>query len=219
MATFTEVYDQPYHIIVEGADDREFFTRLLEHRGIDEYQVGCPRDKDNRCMGNGAFSKRIEAIFASSTVDVKGCIIVADCDDDPAGRFENAQKQLVKLPRPKSAFSKTIGPGPDGNEIKTAIVMIPTDMSHGGLETLLLECCKSIPTHSLCIDDFCTCTQRAGRKKLDNEKVRLRAFIAATHRDDPNLALSSWVTNTHRPFQMNLTALDALAKFFDDFKK
>jgi hypothetical protein len=222
MPGFKEDYDQPYHIIVEGSDERELLKRLLKSRQIGDYQVGCGQGKDNRCLGKGGFFKRIEAILGSTTVVVKGYIIVADCDDDPPNRFKDAAQHFEKpkagLPRPNAAFEKTIGVDLNGNEVKTAVIMIPQDLTNGGLETLLLSCCGEIKDYQRCIDDFCTCVQRPGRRKLDDDKVRLRAFIAATHKDDPNLALSSWVTSEHCPFELTHPSLDFIADFLKAFK-
>lgn len=222
MSEYKEVYDQPYHIIVEGSDDREFLKRLLENRGIDGYQVGCGQGKDNRCLGKDGFAKRIEAILGSTTVDVKGYVILADCDDDPPNRFKNAQEQFEKpkasLPKPKTPFTVTTHKDADGNETRTAIMMIPQDSTEGGLETLLLSCCDGIDDYRDCIDRFCDCVHRPDRTKLDRDKVRLRAFISATHKKDPSLALSSWVTSDHCPFDLNHSALDFLADFLKAFK-
>jgi hypothetical protein len=222
MPRYKEVYDHPYHIIVEGSDERELLKRLLISRQIDEYQVGCGQGEDDRCLGRSGFYKRIEAILASTTVDVKGYIIVADCDDDPLNRFKDAAEHFEKpkagLPRPKTAFTKTTGKDQNGKEVRTAVIMIPESLTDGGLETLLLSCCKEIKDYEKCIDDFCTCVQRPGRRKLDDDKVRLRAFIAATHKDDPSLALSSWVTSNHRPFDLKHPTLNFLADFFSAFK-
>src|ERR1035438_9322654 len=107
MPEYNEVYDQPFHVIVEGSDERELIKRLLANRGIDGYQVGCGQGKDKRCLGKDGFYKRIEAILASTVVDVKGYVIVADCDDNPADRFKNAVKHFdlpkANLPKPKVA--------------------------------------------------------------------------------------------------------------------
>lgn len=59
MPAYNEVYDQPYHIIVEGSDERELLKRLLENRQIDGYQVGCGQGPDKRCLGKDGFSKNL----------------------------------------------------------------------------------------------------------------------------------------------------------------
>jgi hypothetical protein len=222
MPEHKEVYNQPFHVIVEGSDDRELIKRLLANRGIDGYQVGCGQGKDNRCLGKDGFYKRIEAILASSVVDVKGYVIVADCDDDPADRLKNAlshfEKPKAGLPRPNAAFTKATGTDSKGSDISTAVIMIPADITTGGLETLLLSCCSDIRDHEACIDGFCTCVHRPNRRKLDNDKVRLRAFIAATHEHDPSLALSAWVTSEHCPFQLNHPSLNFITDFLKTFK-
>lgn len=222
MARQTESIDQPYQIIVEGYDDQELIKRVLRDRGITEYQVGCPLDKDGRCQGNGSFYRRIEKIFAIATVPIKGFVIVADGDDDPPTRFKEAQGHFARsrfsLPKPKAPFTVTTGTDQDGNHVRTAIAMIPVDFSEGGLETLLLECCAGISTYRDCVDNFCSCVKRTGRRKLDEDKVKLRSFIAATHRDDPSIALSTWVTSKHRPFTLDHSALDVLADFLKSFK-
>lgn len=206
----TEHVDRPYQIVCEGADDRAFLQRLCRAEGLDEFQVGCPQGADGRCEGKDQFGKRIDAVRVGATVPLRGIVIVADCDDDPTDRFRNAQKHLrnKKLQAPQAPLS--ISEDKDG--FRTAIVLVPFDGSHGGLETVLLQCCDQITAHVPCVDTFCQCVG-APAKQLDADKVRLRTLIVALRPDDPGLALSSWVTDTNRPFPLPHPALDPLVAF------
>jgi len=220
MDEYKEEFNQPYHIIVEGPADRELIKRILRDRQIDGFQVGCGQGQDRRCLGKDGFSRRIAAIRGATTVQVQGYVIVADRDDNSADRFSNAARQFAKSSLPKPKENMKVDEGIDGVTelpVKTAIIMIPDNHDEGGLETLLLSCCNGMQENIDCVDDFCTCVQKEYRTKLHADKIRLRAIIAATHRSDPSLALSSWVTGDHCPFEMKHTALDFIADFLKLF--
>lgn len=210
MAYSQEPIDKPYQIICEGADDHEFFKRLIRDRHFHQFQVGCGRGADGRCLGRSGFSKRIEAVKNFATVQIEGYIIIADCDDDPIGRFNDARSDLRSnhLPVPDKPYA--LARATDGT--KSAVMMIPSIAVEGGLETLLLLCCDAVLDHADCIDAFCGCVTRAPRK-IDRDKLHLRALIAATNPDDPGVSITSWVSEDRRPFRMQHPALDPISNF------
>jgi hypothetical protein len=220
MPSFREVFKQPYHLIVEGRDDAEFYTRVLREARLTDFQVGCPRNGEGVCMGKDKFRDRMEVILRLAAAEPKGFVVLADGDDDPEGRLRDAMRSIedAKLPRPQKAFDVTPGKNPvTGSPVKTGIIMVPGDGIEGGLESLLLTCCDGLAEYRTCVDNFCTCVQRPGRRKIDEDKVRLRAIIAATHRDDPGIALSYWVAGDHCPFPMNHPALQFITDFLRTF--
>jgi hypothetical protein len=214
MAYVQEAIDKPYQIVCEGADDFGLLRRLIRDRAIPDFQVGCPRNKDGHCQGSGAFPERLQAIVNFSTVPNKGVIIMADCDDAPVDKFRFACNCLRGSGFASPPSPLTIAMGKDGR--KAAVIMIPGANQHGGMETLLLACCAGVAMHAPCIDAFCACIPAAPRK-IDQDKLRLRAFIAATHPEDPGLALTSWLSSKNRPFPMSHTALDSIVAFLVQF--
>jgi hypothetical protein len=209
-----ELIDKPYQIICEGADDCGFFSRLIRDRSIPDIQVGAGRGKDRRCLGDSGFSIRLQAIDDFSQVLNKGIIIVADCDDKPIEKFRFACNCLRQHKLAVPSASLEIAVTRDGR--KSSVIMIPAGGEDGGLETLLLACCDGVTTNRGCVDAFCACIPEAPRK-IDRDKLRLRSLIAATHPEDPGLALTSWLSTDNRPFAMTHPALDSLESFLLQF--
>lgn len=205
-----ERFDQPYQIICEGHDDAEFFRRLVRNRAIAEFQVG-------RSPGRGkdTFGKRIEYIKQLAVVQVKGYVIIADTDDDPLGRFKLACDHLRQHHLPVPTQAAQMARNEQG--VKSAILMIPSAAEEGALETILLACCNEANPHCECVDAFCRCIPTP-KRKVDRDKVRLRALIASTCLDDPGLSLAFWVTDAHRPFKMDHPALNEICDFLAGFR-
>jgi hypothetical protein len=213
MAREREVIDAPYQIICEGADECEFLVRLVRDRSLGNIQVGCGRGKDGRCLGKSGFKDRIIAIKDNATVPIRGYLIIADSDDNPADRFKNACTQLHGHGFPVPSSPNTVA---EKDNLKTAVWMVPSPSEEGGLETILLACCDAVTSFSTCIDEFCKCVATP-RRKLDSDKLRLRALIAATCPKDPGTSLSYWVCQDTRPFNMDHPALDGISRFIEEF--
>ena len=202
-----ESIDRPYQIICEGKDDCAFFSRLVRNRHLEGFQVGGDHGKD-------LFHLRIAHIQNFATVPIRGYVIIADNDDDPADRFDNACKQLRKMKLPVPPFPYQIQTGTDGT--RTAVLTIPDENVEGGLETLLISCCDGLTQHAACIDQFCACVMTP-RRKIDADKLRLRATIASYQLDDPSVSILFWVGEERRPFEMTHTALNRIADFLATF--
>jgi len=216
MAVAPESIDAPYQIICEGRDDVEFFLRLLRDRNIAGYNVGFPKGADGRPLGKDRFDERIDQILAFATVPIRGIIVVADSDDDPAGRFADACEHFrgKVLPIPKAAMQERKS-GTSGTP-KTAVIMIPAHGVEGGLETLVLSCCAEVEEFRECINSFCLCVDTP-RSILERDKLRLRALIAALNPKDPSASISNLLSTARRPFPMTHTALDGIAQFLIHF--
>ena len=145
-------------------------------------------------------------------------MIAADCDDDPAGRFQYACNAFLENGLPASAQAFRVATSTAG--IKTAVILLPSNRTDGGLETILLEC-AGFPNNSeslhQCVLDFCACAHSENWGEKDLHKVQLRLLIAGQRPDDPSLALSMWVSDTHRRFSLNHPALNVYAEFFRQF--
>lgn len=189
MADTNEAITAPYQIVCEGPDDIALFDRLLRDRGIEGFQTGCGRGKENRqCRGRDGFSSRIQAIrtFRTFNPDVKGIVIVADTDHDPTDRFKFACRQLTN--NSLSAPTKSLEIAVDEAGVRSGIIMLPAMDQHGGLETILLSCCAEYELNRECIQTFhtcCTSSDEHERRVVDADKLRPRALIAATKPSDP----------------------------------
>lgn len=218
MATRTEVIESPYQVICEGQDDCDLFSRLLRDLAIPNFQIGCGRGVDGRCLGKDGFGKRLDAIINTAVNPVRGYVIMADADDNPADRFKKACGHLRdnKLPVPAKSWEVA-----EANGVRTAVLLIPSADREGGLESLLLDCCDTVTTFGDCISGFCDCVmhdENPPRRKIDADKLRLRALIAANNPDDPSGSISYWLAEDKRPFAMTHDALEPIARFLREIQ-
>jgi hypothetical protein len=205
----------PYQLVLEGQDDCDFFSRLVRDCQLNGYQAGCGRGDDGRCLGKDGFGKRLEAIRDFSTVATKGYVIVADSDDDPADRFKKACGHLkkYKLPVPDSALKVAT----DNSGVRTAVIMLPSEGTHGGLETILVGCCDGLGEKRDCVDAFFNCGTVGTSRILDRDKFKLRALVAVHNPSDPSMTTGYWLSEATRPFAMNHPTLQWLIDFLRSF--
>lgn len=211
-----ETIDAPYQIICEGRDDMEFYRRLVRDCRLGHYNVGFGEGRDGRPLGKDGFKVRIDSVMEFGPKPLQGIVIVADSDDKPIERFNDAVKHFsgFGLPQPKHPLQEY--PSQDPALPKTAIIMIPSYGVEGGLETLALQCCDQVQGFRDCIDTFCQCVYTP-RRSLDCDKLKLRTLIAAHNPDDPSRSLSTWFSSENRPFEMTHRALNEISQFLTAF--
>jgi hypothetical protein len=207
--SFPQPATKPYQIICEGPDDAGLISRLCRARNIGDCEASFSKPNP----GKDGFSERISAV---KTIDgIRGIALVADCDDDPIGRFKAARKHMEhhkELAVPARAGDIEVH-GKSG--IKTGILMIPEPGHEGGLETILLESLDMAAfPFAACADAFCACVNHP-KTKLDGDKLRLRAIIASSVHKDPSLSVAYWLASGTRPFDLNHGALNRIETFLN----
>lgn len=127
----------PRLLICEGHKDMCFFHRLIEERGLPKFHIV-------EASGNGGFFNTLSDIHLMETKRFKalrGILIVADNDDDPAGRFGSVCQQVERFfgrgtaPNAALQASRTTPP--------VTIMMIPWTNEHGHLEKLCVDSAES----------------------------------------------------------------------------
>ena len=131
-------------IIGEGSADEAFFVNLCAARAVAGFQViGLKGVEKGTPTGNTGFQEYLNAIKDTTGFDdLKGVVIVADCDDKPQDRFLEIRKQLKKAQygEPDNPFQIVHSrPGIPA----VAVVMVPFTNAlgpqKGCLETLILR--------------------------------------------------------------------------------
>jgi len=76
-------------------------------------------------------------------------------------------------------------------------MMIPTAGAAGALETLCLEAAaRANPATMACVEQFAECSNISNWTRSKQDKMKLRALIAALHKTNPDLSLASlWDKN------------------------
>jgi hypothetical protein len=146
-------------LLVEGDTDAHFFDAVAEHLGIaDDIEIRMYHGKSKL---RGFLQVVAQTREFESLVKTVG--IVRDCDDNPDGTFRSVEDAVIA-----AQFSPAVTP---------KILLVPSRVQAGELETLLLESVKDSPIFD-CIQAFEQCIARS-TATLD-DKGRAQVYIATT---------------------------------------
>src|SRR5665213_125478 len=185
-------------ILYEGVEDRAFLEELLKVLGLEK-----KFDFHEQCGGKDRFEQILKGLVISKH---KTIIIVADNDGDPAEAFKNVQRQIA-------AAGFTVPQNPR-ETVATAelpplsVLMIPWDNDSGCLETLCLSAVSADYKKQLeCADALIKC---AGAEEWDiarKSKLRMRGFLSAACKSDPNTGLRYAWNRAEKPFPLKDVAV------------
>jgi hypothetical protein len=179
-------------ILVEGVEDKSFLEELLlvsNLRDKFEFQNGEGR-------GKNGFEQYLKGLV---TVSPKAIIIVADNDGDPDGAFKNIQKQIAAagfmVPNKPRETVATTARSP------LSVLMIPWDNDIGCLETLCVSAANQKYKIELdCAEGLVTCAGAGEWDIAKKAKLRMRGFLSAVCKSDPNTGLRyAWSKDGGRP--------------------
>lgn len=128
----------PRLLVCEGFEDAWFFNKLIEARGIQRFYIA-------HAGGNTKFASAIAKFQLQNTAAfraLRDIVVVADNDDDPKGRFDNACSELKKAFK-DNAMVPTAERTPTQKQPRCSILMLPWTNEHGHLESLCVEAAKS----------------------------------------------------------------------------
>jgi Protein of unknown function (DUF3226) len=195
----------------EGSGDAFFINHLCQVRDIPGFEV-----EDVR--GGTKFITHLKGLKARRGYEhLKGILIVSDNDESPDENFKKIRNYLkdAKLPYPDRVLTVAKRDG-----LGVAVMMLPYTAgvpSRGCLDTLLL---KSVEDQKrdlkICVDAYRTC-MAANRTGNQEDKFKLRCFIAAMHADDPNLALSFALSPSKGLIDLSHSSFDEIEAFLRGF--
>jgi hypothetical protein len=205
-------------ILYEGAEDHAFFSELLNAFGLSEkFVFHLNKHKQPDCAGKDGFGKILSGLIGETH---KAIIIVADNDGHPTEAFKNIQKQIGEAgftipqkPREK-VETKNMPP--------LSVLMIPWDNELGCLETLCLGAAnQKYKTQLDCADGLVKCAGADGWPLSKQAKLRMRGFLSAVCKLDPNTGLRyAWCTK-ERPgdiFPMSgVATYNQIVEYFKGF--
>ena len=182
--------EKPRLLLVEGNDDIQFFRRLIERRrGVNEIQqTGIQIDRFAESAKLSAFlASVIVPALERSPLPVRVIGIVRDADSSYGSAFQSVQGALrhSNLPVPNAPSENAHGTLGGGDDIIVVAYIMPDNRSPGDLETLCLEAARDALAMP-CVNNYFDCLQSIGHVPAQENKARLRAFLAA-NRDDPTL--------------------------------
>ena len=169
-------------LIVEGEDERRFFTALLKHMDIKDIQV-LPiggktqiHSKLKAITSTAYFRKRVESL-----------VIVRDADSNPQSAFQSVctalQKAGLPIPSKLMAFTPT--------KPKVGIIVLPDGDSAGMLEDLCLRAVGNEPVME-CIEQYFSCLEQKGISLPRNmSKAKIHVYLASKPEADKRLGEAS----------------------------
>jgi hypothetical protein len=218
-------FDGPNIVVCEGLGDVHFLKHLLDVRGIEPFEIGCPTQAQEGILADGkpGIVEYLRAIRVNRTRAANGLRSVAvmvDSDTDPHSRMQDAVNWLTNagFVAPDKPFRWTI----EGAEEHTAILLMPGMsggvLREGTLEHLLWELVEEVaPNTYKCIEEFAAClanqTDWSDNKKA---KMRVQAAIAGRCKTDPASSLA-WVWSKDASiFPVDHAMFDFIANVFRD---
>jgi len=192
----------PKLLIVEGEDERGFFSALFRELDIHDVQIAPVGGKTKIKANLMAISK--DSNFAR----ISSIGIIRDADSNPRGSFQSVRDALVaaELPSPKRSLSFVKGPP------RVGVMIIPSLKQQGALEDICLQSIADDPAVP-CVEEFLDCITEKGlpvTKELS--KAKIRVFLSS--RVDPTLPLGTAAQKGYWP--LGNKAFENICRFLLD---
>ncbi len=167
----------PKLLLVEGRDEFNFFSALINHLQLQDIEVRIYEGKSN-------LRRALQTLpLAPGFGNVKSVGIVRDADDDANAAFQSVCSSLsnANLPVPDSPLVLTSG------RPQIAVMIMPPGTNTGMLEDLCLSALQGDPAMP-CVDQYFQCLETQMENLPQNaSKARLHAFLASRERPDLRL--------------------------------
>ena len=160
----------PKLLLVEGQDDRRFFSAFIRWLSISNMQVEV-------YGGTANFGNFLALLVANPQFDnVTSLGIVRDADSSRQSAFDSVAGSLrrANLPVPCGATRPAVAGG-----ISVSVMIIPPGSETGKLENLCLGALGDDDPVLDCADQYLDCVTDAGIRLPDRTKSRLHAYLAA----------------------------------------
>lgn len=206
-------------IVCEGVSDASLIKYLCADRGIEGYQI-------EQVGGEGQFAGFLRDLsVVRGFHNLRGIIVVGDCDDTPQKKFDSIRAQVDRANFPVSGLPYKIATRSNHTAPGTYILMVPfqldpLEMRKGAIETMLLPPLESLNTgYTACVDQLCNCQNTAVLGKTIHDKVRLRSLLCCVHPSDPNLSIQWVVHPNYNIVPLSHPSLNGLANILSQLRE
>lgn len=168
---------KPKLLLVEGRDEFNFFSALINHLQLQSIEVRIYEGKSNLRI---ALQTLLSALGFENVESVG---IVRDADENAGAAFQSVCSSLsnANLPVPDAPLVLTSG------RPQIAVMIMPPGANRGMLEDLCLSALRDEPA-MLCVDQYFQCLEAQMENLPPNEsKARVHAFLASRERPDLRL--------------------------------
>ena len=191
--------DREVQLLVEGRDEVNFFSALVDFHNIDPVQIQNLEGKDKLRKFLAALRR------APGFETVRSLGVVRDADESPASAFQSVRDSLrnAGLPAPNRAEERS------GEAPAVTVFILPGDNRPGMLETLLRESFAGGP-EDRCVEEYLACVGGLPGVSIDRpDKARVHAWLAS--RPDPHVSAGMAAKKGYWDF--NHPAFDDLRAF------
>ncbi len=206
-----------YLVVGEGEGDASFISHLCSVRGVELSAI-----QIENAGGSGKFKPYLEGLRLRPNFDrLRGLLVIGDNDDTPEENFNRIRGFLKrgKLPYPDQPLRVARFNGTDPPAV--VVMMLPYTVAggptRGSLDTMLLVGMNERNAEvAACIDAFRGCLT-GGRTRNQEDKFRLRSFLAALWAEDPNIGLQFALSPTKGLVDLAHHSFDEVAEFLGAF--
>jgi hypothetical protein len=191
-------------LVVEGADDKNFFGALAAHMGISDIDIHDVAGRDN-------FRLEIPTILKMSRdEEIEMIGVVCDAETCAKAAFDSIKSILASAgltPPPEPGSFSSGSP-------KTGILIVPDDSDNGMLEDLCLQAPRDSEALR-CADIFVGCAMKLRNPPKSPSKARAQAYLAAM----PRLVKSVGEGAFGQHWDLDAPALAGVRAFLMRFKQ
>jgi hypothetical protein len=182
MPTAQERFTHPLVLVCEGNEDKAFFERLIQVRGLPNFHVRTTANDRGEAGGNTKFSPALERLrIVRNFAAVEHILLVTDADDDANRTFKSICNQIENA---------GFGPAPtsvgEASKARPAITVmtVPVDQQTGCLENILEAPARNAdPKTASYVDNFIALVCKNKWTSRRKAKAWLRVNLAARATD------------------------------------
>lgn len=168
-------------LIVEGGDDENFFSEILEACQIENVQIINLEGKTN-------YNQDIPDIFKRPDFSiVKIVIITRDANADADDSFENVKGILERNNYPYPSSKNSLS---DGTPRVGIYIISKPGTNVGELEDLCLETVKDKPAMK-CVEIFIECALKLDARPTQLSKSKCKAYLAIMPESVPHVGIGA----------------------------
>jgi hypothetical protein len=168
-------------IIVEGDDDKNLLSALIEDIGLSGIQI-------IGCIGKGEMPDVIRTVQQSTGFKgfVQSLGIVRDCDVDAKSAFLSVCDALHKANLSVPPKPLVVAQGTPN----VIIVILPCDSEKGALEDVCLQSVSDYPEMS-CLNEYFSCLEGIDVIPKNISKAKAQAFLASRIETVPHIGIAA----------------------------
>jgi hypothetical protein len=203
----------PIHVVCEGGSDKGFLEYLIRARRLKGFDVACPTPETVGAHGLSGFPKYLLALETSTDrLKLRGLLVVADADENPAGRFQEVRGALAAM---GCDLNEPFAPQRfDSKNLTIGVFLMPGRGRTGTLEHLLLDAVFEANRElERCVNSFRECLREpVGWPENKQAKMRLHALIAGCCEEEPSTNLATVWNKGGNPVPLGSKKFDELTE-------